>query len=214
MNFLTNFSLILSFGIAIDTIIVFVQASSIRMRIGYNPKTAIFLALREYAPPTIVGVLTTIVVFVPMMALPGVMGRFLSYIPVTIFGVLATGLVLALTLNIALYILVIKKRNTYVDNPDFTEFLTDDEKELLAFERIGKKQTSEKETSLRTRTLDASVRWYKKVLKKFLENTFYRRMLIVVPIVLFFLGSAILAPKLGFELMPADDNNRVSFTIE
>ena len=33
MNFLTNFSLILSFGIAIDTIIVIVQAASTKIRV-------------------------------------------------------------------------------------------------------------------------------------------------------------------------------------
>lgn len=85
MNMLTNFSLILSFGIAIDTIIVIVQAANAKLQVGYDPKTAISLALREYAIPTIVGVTTTIVVFIPMMVLPGMMGKFLSYIPVTIF---------------------------------------------------------------------------------------------------------------------------------
>jgi multidrug efflux pump subunit AcrB len=33
MNFLTNFSLILSFGIAVDTIIVIVQAASAKIRV-------------------------------------------------------------------------------------------------------------------------------------------------------------------------------------
>lgn len=85
MNFLTNFSLILSFGIAIDTIIVIVQAASAKIRIGYDPQSAIMLALREYAIPIIAGVMTTIVVFIPMMFLPGILGKFLAYIPITIF---------------------------------------------------------------------------------------------------------------------------------
>lgn len=53
MNFLTNFSLILSFGIAVDTIIVIVQAASAKIRVGYDPQSAIMLALREYAVPII-----------------------------------------------------------------------------------------------------------------------------------------------------------------
>lgn len=85
LNFLTNFSFILSFGIAVDTIIVIVQAASAKLRIGYNPQSAIMLALREYAVPIIVGVSTTIVVFIPMMTLPGILGKFLANIPVTIF---------------------------------------------------------------------------------------------------------------------------------
>lgn len=53
LNFLTNFSFILSFGIAVDTIIVIVQAASAKLRIGYSPRSAIMLALREYAIPII-----------------------------------------------------------------------------------------------------------------------------------------------------------------
>lgn len=85
LNFLTNFSFILSFGIAVDTIIVIVQAASAKIRIGYDPRSAIMLALREYAVPIIAGVSTTIVVFIPMMVLPGMMGKFLANIPITIF---------------------------------------------------------------------------------------------------------------------------------
>ena len=85
MNFLTNFSLILSFGIAVDTIIVIVQGASAKLRVGYDPESAIMLALREYAVPIISGVMTTIVVFIPMMTLPGILGKFLAYIPITIF---------------------------------------------------------------------------------------------------------------------------------
>ncbi len=73
LNFLTNFSLILSFGIAVDTIIVIVQAASAKVRIGYEPRTAIMLALREYSVPIISGVSVTIVVFIPMMFLPGIL---------------------------------------------------------------------------------------------------------------------------------------------
>lgn len=85
MNILTNFSLIIALGIAIDTIIVFVQAASAKIRVGYDPQTAIILAFKEYAMSIIVGTITTIMVFIPIMSLPGIMGRFLAFIPVTIF---------------------------------------------------------------------------------------------------------------------------------
>jgi multidrug efflux pump subunit AcrB len=79
--------------------------------------------------------MTTIVVFIPMMTLPGILGKFLAYIPITIFGVLATGLVLALTVNSALYMLFVRPKKEYIDNPHATEYATDDEKELLQLER-------------------------------------------------------------------------------
>lgn len=70
------------------------------------------------------------------MVLPDIMGKFLAYIPITIFGVLASGLVLALTVNSALYLLFVKPKKTYVLNEEAIEYATDEEKELLVFERI------------------------------------------------------------------------------
>lgn len=85
LNFLTNFSFILSFGIAVDTIIVIVQAASAKIRVGHEPRSAIMIALREYSIPIMAGVMTTILAFLPMMVLPGILGKFLAYIPITIF---------------------------------------------------------------------------------------------------------------------------------
>lgn len=213
MNFLTNFSLILSFGIAVDTIIVIVQAASSKIRVGYNPQSAIMLALREYGVPVISGVMTTIVVFIPMMTLPGILGKFLAYIPITIFGVLATGLVLALTVNSALYLLFVRKKNSYVDNPHATEYATDEEKELLTLERVGKTRIEEKEAPLRIRTIHSVTEWYKRVLRNFLEHKSLRRLSIYVPFGLLILSFIFLAPRVGFELFPTDDNAYTSFDI-
>ncbi len=143
LNFLTNFSFILSFGIAVDTIIVIVQAASMKQRVGYDPKTAILLALKEYAVPITAGVMTTIVAFIPMMTLPGIMGKFLAFIPVTIFGVLATGLILALTVNSALYLAFVGRKTAFVKDSHALEYASDEERELLEFERRGKTEIAE-----------------------------------------------------------------------
>ena len=214
LNFLTNFSLILSFGIAVDTIIVIVQAASAKVRIGYEPRSAIMLALREYAVPIIAGVSTTIVVFVPLMTLPGILGKFLAYIPITIFWVLATGLVLAITVNSALYLLFVRKKTSYVDNVNALEYATDEEKELLAIEREGKVRINEGKAPLRTRTIHFFIEYYKEILTYFLRNTFLRRLSIVVPVILFILGFIFLAPKVGVEIFPSDDNNVMTYSIE
>lgn len=214
MNMLTNFSLIIAFGIAIDTVVVFVQAASIKIRVGFNPKTAIALALKEYAIPTIIGVITTVIVFVPMLVLPGMLGKFLSFIPVTITGVLIWGLVLALTVNIALYILFIRPSRVYIKNPEITNFLSNEEKELLEIERKWKILVTEKNIALRTRILTFFVDKYKKIMQKILPNKLYRRWWIIFVIAFFFFGSMFLAPMINFEMMPADDNDSISFKIE
>ncbi len=214
LNFLTNFSLILSFGIAVDTIIVIVQAASAKVRIGYEPRSAVMLALREYAIPIIAWVSTTIVVFIPMMALPGILGKFLAYIPITIFGVLATGLVLAITVNSALYLLFVRKKKSYVDNVHALEYATDEEKELLSIEREGKIKINEWKAPLRTRMIHSFIEDYKKILTYFLKNTFLRRLSIVVPVILFVLGLFFIAPFVGVEIFPSDDNNVMTYSIE
>ncbi len=213
MNFLTNFSLILSFGIAVDTIIVIVQAASAKIRVWYNPESAIMLALREYWVPIISWVMTTIVVFIPMMTLPGVMGKFLAFIPITIFWVLATWLFLALTVNSALYLLFVRRSNSYVDNPHAIEYATEDEKELLLLEREGKRKIGDDYIPVRIKIIHAVTEWYKWVLRNFLEHTFLRRLSILVPIIFLVLSFIYLAPLIGFNLFPPDDNNFTSVTI-
>ncbi|MFB0965809.1 MAG: efflux RND transporter permease subunit, partial [Patescibacteria group bacterium] len=214
LNFLTNFSFILSFGIAVDTIIVIVQAASAKQRVGYDPKSAILLALKEYAVPILSGVMTTIMAFVPMMTLPGIMGKFLGFIPVTIFGVLATGLALALTVNSALYLAFVGRKDTYVDDADAIEYASDEEKELLAFERQNKRRISEGTVPLRIRAIHSATSWYKKTLRHFLENAKIRRTAIALPVAFFLIGSVVLAPKVGFNLFPSSDNSLITYSVE
>lgn len=214
LNFLTNFSFILSFGIAVDTIIVIVQAASAKLRIGYNPRSAIMLALREYAVPIIVWVSTTIVVFIPMMTLPGMMGKFLANIPITIFWVLASGLLLAITVNSALYLLFVRKKEDYIENETTLEYADAMERELLELEREWKERIKEESAPIRTRIIHNVTEWYKQVLRNFLEHTHLRRLSIILPVGFFFFWLFFLSPIVGFELFPGDDNNVTMFTIE
>lgn len=55
---------------------------------------------------------------------------------------------------------------------------------------------------------------YKKILTYFLKNTFLRRLSIVVPIILFVLGIIFIAPNVGVEIFPSDDNNVMTYSIE
>jgi multidrug efflux pump subunit AcrB len=213
MNFLTNFSLILSFGIAVDTIIVIVQAASAKIRVWFDPRSAIMLALREYAVPVISWVMTTIVVFIPMMLLPGIMGKFLAFIPITIFGVLATGLVLVLTVNSALYLLFVRKWWSYVRDNHALEYASDEEKELLSLEREGKTPIEEWVAPLRIRIIHTVTMWYKRILRNFLEHKTLRRLSIFIPMILLILSFMFLAPRVGFELFPSDDNNITTVSI-
>ncbi len=190
-----------------------VQAASAKRRVGYDPKSAILLALKEYALPILSGVMTTIVAFIPMMTLPGIMGKFLAFIPITIFGVLATGLALALTVNSALYLAFVKRADTYVRDDNAIEYATDEERELLEFERKGKTEIIGSEAPFRIRFIHAATEWYKRTLRHFLENAKIRRTAIALPVAFFFIGSVVLAPQVGFNLFPSADNAFITFEV-
>lgn len=214
MNMLTNFSLIISLGIAIDTIIVFVQAASTKIKIGYNPQTAIILAFKEYAMSIIVGTLTTIMVFIPIMSLPGVMGRFLAFIPVTIFGVLFFGLLFALTINGALYKGMIRPKKIYSEDSTALEYATEDQKELLILEREGKILKNNKENSLRARLISGMTAHYRDFMNRALRKKSFRIFAVALPVFFFFFGFKFIAPLINFELMPADDEGEINYTIK
>lgn len=127
---------------------------------------------------------------------------------------LATGLALALTVNSALYLAFVGRKNTYVNDADAIEYASDEEKELLAFERQGKREIAEGKAPLRIRTIHKATAWYKKTLRWFLENAVIRRTAIALPVAFFLIGSIVLAPKVGFNLFPAADNSLITYSIE
>jgi len=110
---MTNFSLVLTLGIAIDAATVIVEAAGKNMKLGFDPKHAVLLAVKDFYKPLISGTMTTAIVFIPMMFLPGIIGKFLAFIPITIFTTLVASLFIALTLNTALFYKFSKKQTTY-----------------------------------------------------------------------------------------------------
>ncbi|MDP2670229.1 MAG: efflux RND transporter permease subunit [bacterium] len=193
LNFLTNFSLVLTLGIAIDTTIVIIEAASEKMKLGYNPKTAVLFAVKDFKNSIIAGTLTTLVVFIPMMVLPGVIGKFLAYIPITVFITLIAVLFIALTLNSALYYKLNKPGKTYVPDPTAEQFIPEEERQILAEER-KKKQAIQEATGRRQRILDKMSEKYKQFISHFLVSKRNRRLSIFLPLIGVMLTFVLLAP--------------------
>ena len=92
LNFMTNFSMILALGILVDTAIVIVEGIHHFIRSGHSPREAALHSLREFGAPLISGTLTTVAVFIPLLSLSGVLGQYLSFIPITVIIVLVVSL--------------------------------------------------------------------------------------------------------------------------
>lgn len=95
LNNVSLFSLILAIGILVDSGIVVVEAFHTRLK-KLGAHDSAIAAIREYAWPLIAGTFTTIVVFVPLFFLSGIMGKFLASIPFTVIFVLLASIFVAL----------------------------------------------------------------------------------------------------------------------
>ncbi len=105
-NFMVMFGLLLSLGMLIDGAIVVVEFASTRGAQGLSTRDAYIAAVQRMAVPVIASTGTTLAAFLPLLFWPGVSGEFMSYLPITVFAVLAWSLTYALifapTLGIAL----------------------------------------------------------------------------------------------------------------
>ncbi len=96
LNNVSLFSLILAIGILVDSGIVVVEAFHTHLLKHGDKQAAAVAAIREYAWPLIAGTFTTIVVFVPLFFLSGIVGKFLASIPFTVIFVLLASIFVAL----------------------------------------------------------------------------------------------------------------------
>ncbi len=214
LNFLTNFSLVLTLWIAIDTIIVIIEWASERQKMWYSRKSSAVMAVRDLRAPLISGTLTTLVAFLPMMFLPGVMGRFLSYIPITVFITLSAALVLSLTLGTALFYKLAKKKTQYRVEPQYEENLSPVEEEFLTYEREGKAQETEEQFTLREKVLQRMWDTYYNRLHGILDSRKSRLLVVFVPFILLILSFLFLSPKIGFTLFPSSDEGIINISIQ
>lgn len=95
-NFMIMFGLLLAMGMLIDGAIVIVEYT-VRLRgEGVSAMEAYLRAIRRMGMPVIASTLTTLAAFLPLMFWPGIMGKFMGYLPVTVFAVLIWSLVFSL----------------------------------------------------------------------------------------------------------------------
>jgi multidrug efflux pump subunit AcrB len=214
LNFMTNFSLILSFGIAIDLTLVIIEETTKKCKMWYNPATAVLLAVKELKLSVISSTAVTLIVFVPMMLLPGIIGKFLAYIPLTVFSSLLATLFLSMTTNSSVFIKLAKPGTTYVKQPLVEAHLPPDEVLLLEEERKGKQERPAESESRREKLIEGVEAWYEKTLKWWLETKKRRLLVIWWPVLLTILTFIFLSPRLvGGGLFPTEDSQYVFLNI-
>ncbi len=168
INFMTLFSLILSIGILVDIGIVVIEAIHSRLEKYATIEEAAIASIEEYAWPLIAGTFTTIAVFIPLLNLSGIVGKFVATIPYTIIMVLVASIFVAL--GFLPYLA--------------TRFIKSGHREHTKSERF-QEELSEK-----------SKEWYKNLLRKILGHDRVEKWLVRGVIILFVVSIALPATGL------------------
>ena len=95
-NFMVMFGMLLGLGMLIDGAIVVTEYADRKMAEGFDNRAAFTLAAKRMFWPVTASVATTLAAFLPLMFWPGVSGKFMRYLPVTVFTVLSGSLLYAL----------------------------------------------------------------------------------------------------------------------
>ena len=95
-NFMVMFGMLLGLGMLIDGAIVITEYADRKMAEGMSPREAYANSATRMFWPVAASVATTLAAFLPLMFWPGVSGKFMRYLPVTVFFVLTGSLLYAL----------------------------------------------------------------------------------------------------------------------
>ncbi|MEO0748122.1 MAG: efflux RND transporter permease subunit [Pseudomonadota bacterium] len=96
INMISLFGFILAIGIIVDNAIVVSENIYTNNERGLSPLEAAVKGTQRIAVPVVFSTITTLVAFWPLLQLPGVLGKFLSDIPLVVMIVLSLSLLQAL----------------------------------------------------------------------------------------------------------------------
>ena len=96
MNIVVLFSLILVAGMLVDGVIVTTEYADRRIAMGASRRDAYLQGAQRMSWPIISSTVTTLMVFLPLLFWPGIVGQFMKYLPITVMSVLIASLFMAL----------------------------------------------------------------------------------------------------------------------
>ncbi|MFO7806972.1 MAG: efflux RND transporter permease subunit [Candidatus Moraniibacteriota bacterium] len=185
LNFLSLFSLVLALGLLVDSAIVIVEGMYSKVsNFTVTGFEAAVSTIKEYAPPLLAGMLTTVAAFFPLMFIEGIIGEFMKTIPIVVITTLIAALFVSLTIVPAIGILFINPHNRRED---------ENGEEKGKIKKVGKKISKRCRSRARSerwasRIFDNLARRYKRFLPTLLENKFKRRFLMIFVWFLFFVS--------------------------
>ena len=98
INMLSLFAFIMTLGILVDDAIIIGENIYTHYRRGKSPSAAVIDGLKEVGGPVVMAVLTTVVAFLPLMFITGIMGKFMAVMPMAVIIILIVSLAEALVI--------------------------------------------------------------------------------------------------------------------
>jgi len=98
LNMISLFGLIMVLGIVVDDAIVVGESIFVKRQMGMPPLKAAVEGVCEVGMPVVCAVITTIIAFIPLAFVGGIMGKFIAILPTVVIACLAISLVECLIL--------------------------------------------------------------------------------------------------------------------
>jgi len=92
VNMISLFAFIMTLGILVDDAIIVGENIYTHYNRGKSPSAAVIDGLKEVGGPVVMAVSTTIVAFMPLMFLAGIMGKFIAVMPMAVILILIVSL--------------------------------------------------------------------------------------------------------------------------
>jgi multidrug efflux pump subunit AcrB len=93
INMISLFGFIMVLGVVVDDAIVVGEAIYVHRKLGKPPLRAAIDGISEVGMPVIAAVLTSIVAFVPLLYVGGIMGKFIAIMPAVVIACLVVSLI-------------------------------------------------------------------------------------------------------------------------
>ena len=96
LNMMIMFGLVLAVGVLVDDPIVVVEYAERKLQEGVPRREAFIMAARKMFVPVVSATATTLCAFVILLFWPGIIGKFMSYLPIIVIVVMGASLMSAL----------------------------------------------------------------------------------------------------------------------
>ncbi len=96
INMMVMFGLVIAVGVLVDDPVVVVEYAERKLQEGIPKREAFILAAKKMFVPVVSATATTLGAFIPLLFWPGIIGKFMSYLPTIIIVVMGASLISAL----------------------------------------------------------------------------------------------------------------------